>query len=279
MSRKTAIVGSLLAVVISFAQAQNTSSTAAKLTAEQVVEKNIAARGGLQAWRAVQTLSMNGEMQVGGNDQRTSVAPLRAPGAVASSSVPSQRPAEQVKLPFRTELKRPRKQRTELDFQGKTNVQVYDGTNGWKLRLFLNRHEVEPYKPEELKAAARQSDVDGPLVDYASKGTRIEMEGIEKVEGQDNYRLNLIYKNGESQKLWVNAKTFLETKIEGAPRRLDGKMHTVDVYYRDYRPVNGLMMPFLMETVTQGVKQTEKIEVEKIAVNPKLDDSRFAKLN
>jgi hypothetical protein len=76
----------------------------------------------------------------------------------------------------------------------------------------------------------------------------------------------------------VSAQTFLETKIEGSPRRLDGKMHTVEVYYRDYRPVDGLVMPYLMETVTQGVKQTEKIEIEKIAVNPKLEDARFAKL-
>jgi outer membrane lipoprotein-sorting protein len=129
-----------------------------------------------------------------------------------------------------------------------------------------------------LKEASRQDDLDGPLVDYAAKGTKIEMEGVEKVEGKDNYRLKLTFKNGESKKLWVNAQTFLETKIDGSPRRLDGKMHIVEVYYRDYRPVDGLVMPYLMETVTQGVKQTEKIEIEKIAVNPKLEDARFAKL-
>jgi outer membrane lipoprotein-sorting protein len=276
MSRKTAIAASLLALSISFAFAADAPTTAAKLTAEQVVEKNIAARGGLQAWRAVQTLSMSGKMDAGGNEQSTSA--LRVPGAVAASAVPKLRPAEQIQLPFRMELKRPRKSRMELDFRGQTSAQVYDGTNGWRLRLFLNRHEVEPYTADQLKEASRQADVDGPLVDYAAKGTKVEMEGLEKVAGKDNYRLKLTYKSGESQKLWINSQTFLETKIEGSPRRLDGKMHTVEVYYRDFRPVNGLMMPYLLETVTQGVKQTEKIEMEKIAVNPKLDDSRFAKL-
>jgi outer membrane lipoprotein-sorting protein len=276
MFRKTAIVSSLLALAISFVFAQKAPSSAANLTAEQVVEKNVAARGGLSAWRSVQTLSMSGKMQAGGNDQRTSA--LRVPGAVAEAAVPKQRPAEQAQLPFRMELKRPRKSRMELDFRGQPAVQVYDGTNGWRLRPFLNRHEVEPYTPDQLKEASRQDDLDGPLVDYAAKGTKIEMEGVEKVEGKDNYRLKLTFKNGESKKLWVNAQTFLETKIEGSPRRLDGKMHTVEVYYRDYRPVDGLVMPYLMETVTQGVKQTEKIEIEKIAVNPKLEDARFAKL-
>ena len=275
MSRKTAIIGSLLALAISSAFAQKASS-AANLTAEQVVEKNIAARGGLSAWHAVQTLSMSGKMQAGGNDQQASS--LRVPGAVAASAVPKQRPAEQVWLTFRKEMKRPHKSRFELDFRGEPAVQVFDGTNGWRLRPFLNRHQVEPYTPDQLKDASRELDLDGPLVDYAAKGTKIAVEGVEKVEGQDNYRLKLTFKSGESLKVWVNAQTFLETKIEGLPRRLDGKMHTVEVYYRDYKPVSGLMMPYLLETVTQGVKQTEKTEIEKITVNPKLDDTRFAKL-
>jgi len=276
MSRNAAVVGVLVALVVSTALVGDAQSqAAAKLTAEQVVEKNIAARGGLSAWRAVQTLSMSGKMDAGGNERQT--GGIRLPGAVSSSAGPK-RPAEQIQLPFRMELKRPRKQRMEIDFRGQTAVQVYDGANGWRLRPFLNRHEVEPYTADQLKEASRQSDVDGPLVDYAAKGTKIELEGVEKVEGKENYRLKLTYKDGESQKLWVNAQTFLETKIEGTPRRLDGKMHEVEVFYRDFRSVNGLMMPFLMETVTQGVKQTEKIEMEKITVNPKVDDSQFAKL-
>ena len=273
--RKTAIVGSVLSFVFSFAFAVDAPTAVPKLTAEQVVEKNIAARGGLQAWRAVQTLSMSGKMEAGGNEKTT--FSVRSTGVTPGAAAP-QRPKEQAKLPFRTELKRPRKSRLEIDFNGQTSVQVYDGTNGWKLRLFLNRHQVEPYTPEQLKEAARQADVDGPLVDYVAKGTKVEMDGIEKVEGKDNYRLKLTYKNGESQKLWINAQTFLDTKIEGSPRRLDGKMHAVDVYSRDFKPVKGLMMPYVIETVTQGVKQTEKIEIEKIAVNEKIDDSRFAKL-
>src|SRR5882757_1633134 len=261
MFRKTTIVGSLLVLANSLAFAQKAPSSAANLTAEQVVEKNVTARGGLSAWRAVQTLSMSGKMQAGGNDQRTST--LRVPGAVAQAAVPKQRPAEQTQLPFRMELKRPRKSRMELDFRGQPAVQVYDGTNGWRLRPFLNRHEVEPYNPDQLKEAARQADLDGPLVDYAAKGTKIEMEGVEKIEGKDNYRLKLTFKNGESKKLWVNAQTFLETKIEGSPRRLDGILLTVEVYYGDYRPDDGLVMPYLMETVAQGVKKNEKIEIEK----------------
>jgi hypothetical protein len=78
--------------------------------------------------------------------------------------------------------------------------------------------------------------------------------------------------------VWIDANTFLEIKIEGTPRRLDGINHPVEIYYRDYRTVGGLKIPYLTETKVQGVKQTEKIEVEEIAVNARVEDSRFAKL-
>jgi outer membrane lipoprotein-sorting protein len=246
-----------------------------QLSAEAIVEKNVSARGGLAAWRAVQTLSMSGKMDAGGNE-----SPTRRPvqGVRTSGVQLPKRPAEQMQLPFRLELKRTRKSRLELDFRGQTAIQVYDGANGWKLRPFLNRRQVEPFGPDELKAVAMQSDLDGPLVDYAAKGTKVELEGTEKVEGNDTYRLKLTFKNGQVQRVWVDAKTFLETRLEGTPRRLDGKYHAVEIYLRDYRTVSGLIVPYVMETKVEGVKQSEKIEVEKVAVNPRVEDARFAKL-
>jgi outer membrane lipoprotein-sorting protein len=264
----------LLALAISSVIGANTAPNPAGLSAAEIIDKNVAARGGLPAWRSVQTLSMTGKMDAGGNTRPT----LAVPGAKAPLEA-AKRPKAQVQLPFVMELKRPRKQRVELKFQGETAIQVYDGTDGWKLRPFLNRHEVEPYSAEEMKAAALQADLDGPLVDYAAKGTKVELEGAEKVEDRDTYRLKLTMKNGVVQHVWVDAQTYLEAKIEGAPRRLDGKYHRVETYFRDFRSVDGLKVPYVLETAVQGVPQRQKIEIDKVVVNPKLDDSLFAKLH
>ena len=180
-------------------------------------------------------------------------------------------------MPILLELKRPRKQRVEIQFQGQTSVQVFDGANGWKLRLFLNRHEVEPYTPDETKAAAFQSDLDGPLVDYASKGTKIDLQGTEKVEGRDNYKLKVTLKNGDTLYDWVDAQTFLETKMSGPQRRMDGKYRNTYTFLRDYRPVQGLTIPFVQETVVEGYKGSHKIVLDNVTVNPKLDEARFTK--
>jgi len=269
--------GSLLA-------AADTASSAAQLSAAEIVNRNVAARGGLQAWKNVQTLSFTGKMGAGGNRRSSLAGQNTAP----VRGVAPERPAEEVQLPFVMDLKRTRKMRLELRFNGQTALQVYDGTNGWKVRPFLNRNDVESYTPDELKTAALQADLDGPLVDYVAKGTQIALDGTEKIDGVENYRLKLTMKNGQSFHLWVNSQTFLETKSEGQPRRLDGVMHPVEIYYLNYQAVNGLQIPFVLETRVLPVAKSsrfaaepptpaEKITIEKVAVNPKLDDALFTK--
>ncbi|HEV3018352.1 MAG TPA: outer membrane lipoprotein-sorting protein, partial [Burkholderiaceae bacterium] len=99
----------------------------------------------------------------------------------------------------------------------------------------------------------------------------------EAVEGHDAYKLKLTMKSGKVQHVWIDTQTFLDVKIDGIPRRMDGRMHNVYVYQRDFRSVQGLMMPFVLETAVDGYPDTHKMLIEKIAVNPKLDDARFTK--
>jgi hypothetical protein len=286
MLRKFTGIFAIMALAISVATAADTAPSRASLSASEIVSKSIAARGGLQAWRAVQTISWTGKLGVGGN-QRAPI-PMSKPGKKAVPLPTDPRPKDEVQLPFVMEMERPRKERFEILFKGQSAVQVYDGANGWKLRPYLNRLEVEDFTADELKASSMQAELDGPLVDYAAKGTRIELEGMDKVEDRDVYRLKLTMKDGHAIHEWIDAQTFLEAKIEGQPRRLDGIEHPVEVYYRDYRAVNGLQIPFILETKVLPVVNpashapvysvpAERIVIEKIEVNPKLDASLFAK--
>lgn len=249
-----------------------TKGTAPQLSAPQIVEKNVAARGGLAGWRSLQAIGMKGKLQAGGDKRST----IPVPGTKIGPEVKVNRPTEQVELPFKMELERGRKQRLEIEFNGQTAVQGYNGAQGWKLRPFLNRHEVEKFTADELKDYSHESDLDGLLIDYAAKGSKVELQGVDQVEGRNAYNLKVTDKGGNARHVWVDAQNFLEIKVEGSPRRLDGKYHPVATFLRDYRAVNGLMMPYLMETVVEGVKETEKIRIEEIVSNPKLDESQFA---
>jgi hypothetical protein len=221
------------------------------LTADQIAERNAQARGGLKAWRAIQSIQMTGVLDAGGRGN--------------------------TRLPFTLQMKRPHYQRVAIEFQGQTAVQVFDGQNGWKLRPFLNRMDVEPFSDDEKLRLIHQDDLDGPLIDYAAKGSLLELDGTEMVEGKPNYRLKLTMKDGTSRHIWIDGASFLESKLEGNPRRLDGRMRKVENTLRDWRKVDGVMIPFESESKVETAPHNRKMTLEKVVLNPPLEDRLFGK--
>ena len=287
-SRRRRVLLGLLTVCVP-AALWAADARAAGLTAEQIVEKHVAARGGLAAWHSVQTMSWAGKMDAGVGDSVArsqnylaqtwgSKSPKVRAAMVAAAKTESPKEApKQVQLPFVLEMKRPGKSRIELEFTGKTAIQVYDGKEGWLKRPYLNRNDWEPFSAEQAKASAGKWDMDGPLIDYAAKGTKVALEGVEKVDARDAWKLKLTLKDGAVQHVWIDQKSFLDVKVEGTPRRMDGKMHTVWIMQSDFRSVQGVKVPFELETVVEGYPDRHRMQLEKVAVNPKLDDSRFVK--
>lgn len=272
MNKKTVLAFGCAALLPLVGSAVESGSTGS-LTAAQIVEKNVAARGGLSAWRAVKAVSWSGKMEAGGNNRPT----LAIPSPEAKHVKAPIRPQEQTQLPFVLELERPRKSHLEIEFGGQTALQVYDGTQGWKVRPFLNRHQVESFSQAELASAAGQDELDGPLVDYAAKGTTVALDGREALDGHDTYKLTLTFKDHHVRHVWVDAKSFLEYREDGEPRKLDGRTHPVWVYLSDYRTVSGVTVPTVFETRVQGVASSEKISIEKVQINPSLPAAHFGK--
>jgi hypothetical protein len=271
----------LAGIAVGLTFASTSSFAAAPLPVEQIIGRNVAARGGLQAWRKVNSVSMMGEMDA--NKPLASRPDYHPPGVNPKHSAPAGAlPAATVdnankviELPYRLEMKRPLKTRLEIDVNGQTAVQVYDGARGAKIRPFLGRTAPEAFTAGELELAAAEPELDGPLIDHERKGTRVTLDGIEKVQGSEAYKLKLTFRNGTVRHLWLDATSFLEIKMDGT-RRLDGKIHAVETYLRNYQAVNGLMFPMLTETVIEGVPGSTKLTVASVSVNPSLDDSRFS---
>jgi len=257
-----------------------------QLTAVQIVDKNSAARGGVQAWKAVQSMELSGKLDAGHGDNLARAMSISNAGKKASgkgtntevaAASQAQEAAKEIQLPFTLVLKRPNLMRMEVPFNGKTAVQVYDGQHGWKLRPFLNRTDAEPFTADEMKTESERGDLDGLLIDAVAKGTRVELDGTEMIEGQAAYRLKVTPRKGGVKRVWIDGKSFLDVKVEGADTRMDGKMRPVYIYQRDFRSVQGVMIPFVMETAVEGYTETHKLLIEKATINPKLTDALFAK--
>lgn len=222
------------------------------LSAAQIVDKNVAARGGLEAWQKIQTMVWVGHVEAGDGS---------ATG-----------------LPFLLEMKRPDKTRFEVKTQGARSVRAFDGIRGWKLRAGSNGQPVvQPYSADELRFERDSGGIDGPLMDYHAKGIAVALDGIDEVEGRKAYRLNVTLPSGASHHVWIDAENFLDIKYDRTSRNLRGRSDNVAVYYRNYRSVEGVQVPFLIESGVEPGKATEKLVIERIALNAPLEDRLFAR--
>jgi len=245
MLRKSALT--LLTVMLLAAPAANLfAAEAAAPTVDQLIAKNMEARGGLDKIKAVQSMRMSGKMMMG-------------PGMEA---------------PMVIEMKRPANMRIEFTFQGMTGVQAYDGKSGWTLEPFGGKKDPEPMSTEDLKEAEEQSDMDGPLVDYKTKGNKVELVGKEKVEGSDAYKLKITLKSGDIRYLYLDADSYLEIKGE-SKRTIRGSEAEIETTIGDYKEVEGLLIPFSLQAGAKGSDAKQNIVIEKVELNPTLDMARF----
>lgn len=216
-------------------------------TVDELVARNVEARGGADAWRSVSALRLTGRMDVG----------------------------QGMLVPYVLEQKRPRRMRLEFVFDGQTAVQSVDGKTGWKIAPFRGLAKPEPMTEAELREAADAADLYGLLFDYAARGHEVELVGREKVQGGDTFKLKVTLPGGAVRWVYLDAETGLEVKLE-AMRTLRGRDRRVETFFYDWQNSGGLLIPRRQETRTEGEKEPHLFTVDTVRVNPTLDDARFA---
>jgi len=219
----------------------------AQLSAAEVAARNADARGGIDAWRKVQTMVWTGHVE---SDH------ARAPS-----------------MPFELDQKRPNKTRLQLDAPGDRSVRVFNGLRGWKLHPGRGRAEPQPFTPQEVMYAQAGHGLDGPLIDYAAKGNSVALEGLDELEGRKAYHLSVHLAKGATEDVWVDAETFLDVRCDRKSDGPDGAPRRVSVTYGDYRAVAGLRLPFLIST--GGGVTPDRMQIERVLLNTPLDDSTF----
>ena len=227
--------------------------TLASADVAEIVEKNAAARGGLEAWKRLQTMAWTGYVESGGRTGHN--------------------------LQFMLEQKRPGKTRFELVTDGRRSIRIYDGKGGWKLRPnpANGRPELSPYTEDEIRFARSAPVIDGPLMDYVAKGAIVTLAGQGEAEGRRAYILKVQLPLRGEERIWVDAETFLEVRHDRQVRAGVGQAGTVTVLFREYREFEGLKIPTEIETGAGMGGAANKLVIERVALNPDLDDRAFAR--
>jgi hypothetical protein len=214
-------------------------------TVDEIIAKSLAARGGADRIRAIQTQRLTGHIWLG-------------PDAEGSLQV---------------EIKRPGKIREEVTLNGVTRIRTLDGTSGWYAG---GTDEPRPLSADELKNLAGSADIDGPLLDYRARGSQVELVGKEAVEGKDAYKLRVTLKDGRVRYAYIDCVSYLGVKWEGTIQA-NGREVQVESFFHDYRPVDGVMYAFAIDSDSVGSERKQKLVFDKIEVNPAEDDARFGK--
>jgi hypothetical protein len=218
-------------------------------TADDVINAYLKARGGLAKIKAVQTERVSGTITF-------------APG---------------VEGPFFVERKRPLKMHMEITVNGLSLIRVYDGkSSGWIYNPFAPNAAVVPMSPADISGIADEADFEGPFVDYKAKGNQIEYAGKEQIDGKIVQKLKLTGKQGDVSYFYFDASTGLIMKWQGT-RKVGDKELPWETYFRDFREVDGLKYPFLVESAAVDSDQIQKITATKIETNIPLNESQFAK--
>ncbi|HEX2835587.1 MAG TPA: hypothetical protein VHW00_21420 [Thermoanaerobaculia bacterium] len=221
------------------------SMQAAELTVDEILAKNAEAKGGMEKLRSVNSMTMTGKMSFG---------PIEAP--------------------FVMTKKRPENMKVDFTVQGITGTQAYDGSTGWMVMPFMGKKDPEAMSGDELKAVKEQADFDGPFIDYAKKGNKIEFLGKGDVEGTPTYKLKLVTKEGTESTVYLDAESFLEIKIE-SKRKVQGQDVESETVIGNYKEVGGILFPFSVESKAKGMPGGQVITLDKIELNPALDDASF----
>jgi hypothetical protein len=216
-------------------------------TADELVAKNIEAKGGMEKIKAIKTLRMTGKFEAGG-------------GFTASIG---------------QENARPDLVREMFTIQGLTAVQAYDGNAGWQIQPFQGHKDPQLMGEDDLRDILLDADFDGPLVDAKEKGNTIEYLGHDVVDGDDALRLKVTLKNGDITYYYLDPDSSLEIRKE-IQQFVRGSVRERVVDLGSYKPVAGVMYPFSVATGPKNNPGSQRFTYQKIEANVPIDNSEFA---
>jgi hypothetical protein len=215
-------------------------------TVDEIIARSFEARGGLDKVKAIRSLRMTGRATV-------------APGTEA---------------PVTIEIKRPSSLRLEFAFEDAHAVQAYDGRRAWGIAPGETQPRSLP--AEAAKTMAQQTDLEGPLADYAAKGHQVELVGREKVDGGDAWKLRVTRKDGDVEYHYIDVKSYLPVRVS-VERTVRGTKIQSETKLGDYRKIgSGYLWPFLLESGAAGRSERQRMQLKNVEVDPAIDDSRFA---
>ena len=223
------------------------TACAAGQTLAEVLAGNLETRGGGAAFSAFDTARLTGTMIMGTES-----------------------------VPMVLELARPDKRRLAFEIQGSWGLQGDDGQTAWEYFPFFGAAETRVLPEDEARQLRRDTDiVEGPLVRSSEKGYTVELEGRERIEGTDAFKLKISSADGSVFFSYLDVDHHLEFKRKGTTKIRGREMH-FEVTLGNYKQAGGIYLPHLIQASFQGTSQSQSMRIEQAEIGVELAEDRFS---
>ena len=223
-----------------------------QLTADEVIDKHLAAMGGRDAIAKLTSRRSTGTVTVS-----TPNGDLSGPVEILT------------KAPNKTRFK------VELDLtpagvnQKMTVEQKFDGVAGWMLDSMQGDRQITGNQLENMKNNVFPS----PLLNYKAAGTKVEVQPRETVDGKSLIVLLVTPKAGSATRLYFDPDTFLLARTKATVNTPEmGDLEQL-VVFSDYRTQDGLKLPF--QWINTNPAQSITFKMDKVEHNVAIDDAVF----
>jgi hypothetical protein len=217
-------------------------SAAQAQTADEIVSKHLAAIGGAENWKKVNSMKMEAALEVQGMEIPVSIFQLHNKG-----------------------------QRQEFTVMNMTGYSIITPEAGWNFNPMGGQTKPEPMTADELNAAKDGLDIQGDMLDYAAKGHKIELLGKEDVDGTEAFKLKLTRKSGSEVINYIDPSTYYIIRTVNKVK-VNGQEVEQKVNVGNYQKLpEGIVVPFSMEMPGAPAP----VNIKKVEVNPTLDPALF----
>jgi hypothetical protein len=210
-------------------------------TADDIINKNIAAMGGAAKLNSIKTIYMEDSINAGG-----------------------------MKIPLKIWMVDKKAQRVEFSFSGMTGFQILTTDSGWAFAPFQGQTKPEPMTPDAVKKAQSSLYLSDAFVNYKEKGYKVTYEGKDDAEGSESYKIKVTVSDSISETFFIDPDTYYVIQVK-SKITANGKTAESTEIRSDYKKTaDGYIFPMESNSSDQGDLKTYVVKV-----NDPIDNSIF----
>jgi hypothetical protein len=190
--------------------------SASAQTVDEIVNKHIEALGGKEKLNGMKSISIEADLEIAGNQASSVTTILYGKGSYSS-----------------------------VDFGGQKIISsITTDKGGWSINPLAGQVTAEPLPDDQLNAGKAQLYPGSPLVDYATKGNKVELAGQEDVNGVKAYKMKVTSKDGANLTYFVDPATYYIVRAV-TKLSINGQDVEQGVNFSDYKKTDyGFVAPY-----------------------------------